>query len=111
MLGFSILTSTNSLLRAVALSFSTSPPLTAGLTRKILQEKKYRDLEESLKDQTEQSSSEVLLSVARFVLNENIGVARLTLSQTRLEDAGNYTCAPENMGQDTVRLSISKGEH
>ena len=46
-----------------------------------------------------------------WVAPPNTTVARLTISQTRLEDAGNYTCAPENMVQDTVRLSISKGKH
>ena len=46
-----------------------------------------------------------------WVAPPNTTVARLSISQTRLEDAGNYTCAPENMVQDTVRLSISKGKH
>ena len=46
-----------------------------------------------------------------WVAPPNTTVARLTISQTKLEDAGNYTCAPENMVQDTVRLSISKGKH
>ena len=46
-----------------------------------------------------------------WVAPPNTTLAKLTISQTRLEDAGNYTCAPENMGRDTVRLSISKGKH
>ena len=77
MLSVLILTRTHggSLLRTVA--FSTSIPGPASLTRKILQEKKYRDLQESLKDQREPSSA--LLSVGRFVLNQNIRVARQAL--------------------------------
>ena len=50
---------------------------TASLTRKILQEKKYRALQESLQDQEEPPSA--LLSIGRFVLKENIRVARQAL--------------------------------
>lgn len=45
-----------------------------------------------------------------WVAPPNTTVSRLTISQTRLDHAGNYTCAPQNMVQDTIRLSISKGE-
>ena len=75
MLSLLILTRTNwgSPLRAVA--FSTAGP--ASLTRKILQEKKYRDLKHSLEAEKEQPRP--LLRMARFVLSENIRVARLAL--------------------------------
>ena len=78
MLSLLILTRTHggSLLRTV--SFSTSTSGQASWTRKILQERKYRDLQESLKDQPEPPSVH-LLSIARFILNENIRVARLAL--------------------------------
>ena len=77
MLSLLILTRTHgeSLLRTVA--FSTSTPGPASLTRKILKEKKYRDLQESLKDTREPASA--LLCVGRFVLKQNIRVARQAL--------------------------------
>ena len=47
---------------------------------------------------------------ALWVAPANTTVVRLTIANTRLEDAGNYTCAPENMVHDNIRLSISQGE-
>ena len=47
---------------------------------------------------------------ALWVAPANTTVVRLTIANTRLEDAGTYTCAPENMVHDNIRLSISQGE-
>ena len=44
-----------------------------------------------------------------WVAPPNTTVVKLTISNTVMEDAGNYTCAPENMVQDNIRLSISQG--
>ena len=46
---------------------------------------------------------------ALWVAPPNTTVVRLTISNTVLSDAGNYTCAPENMVHDNIRLSISRG--
>ena len=46
-----------------------------------------------------------------WVAPPNTTVSRLSIARTELADSGNYTCAPQNMVQDTVTLSISKGEH
>ena len=77
MLSLSILTRTNWLSPSAsrAAFFSSSGPVS--LTRKILQEKKYQDLQQSLQYERQQSSA--LLSVGRFVLRENIRVSRLAL--------------------------------
>ena len=45
-----------------------------------------------------------------WVSPPNTTVSTLTIHQTQLHHAGNYTCAPQNMVQDTIRLSISQGE-
>ena len=45
-----------------------------------------------------------------WVAPPNTTVSKLTISQTRQEHAGNYTCAPSNTVSDSIRLSLSKGE-
>lgn len=47
---------------------------------------------------------------ALWVAPPNTTVVKLTIANTKMEDAGNYTCAPENMVQDNIRLSISQGK-
>ena len=46
---------------------------------------------------------------ALWVAPANTTVVKLTIADTRMEDASNYTCAPENMVHDNIRLSISQG--
>ena len=45
-----------------------------------------------------------------WVAPPNTTLVKLTILNTEMTDAGNYTCAPENMVQDNIRLSISKGK-
>ena len=47
---------------------------------------------------------------ALWVAPPNTTVVKLIIAATTRADAGNYTCAPENMVPDTIRLSISQGE-
>ena len=36
--------------------------------------------------------------------------SRLRINHTAAKHAGNYTCAPQNLVTDTIRLSISTGQ-
>ena len=45
-----------------------------------------------------------------WVAPPNTTVSKLTISNTRQEHAGNFTCDPSNADSDSIRLSVTKGK-